>query len=94
MSKPTIGQRVMFGSYLGGARRSDRSDRDLRYDFSADLEASIRRELETEGRATPTFEYGYYLRDGSCCSVVRNTVAIQPKGYRKAATPAAPVHGL
>jgi hypothetical protein len=82
MSKPTIGER-------GGS-----TDLELRFDFSADREASVRRELETEGRATPTFEYRYYLRDGSCCSVVRNTVAIRPKGHRKATAPPAPVHGL
>jgi len=75
-------------------QRGGNTDLELRFDFPADLEAAIRRELETEGRATPTFEYGYYLSDGSCCSVVRNTVAIRPKGYRKATTPPAPERGL
>lgn len=75
-------------------QRGGSTDLELRFEFSAELEASIRRELETGGRATPTFEYGYYLRDGSRCTVVRNTVAIRPKGYRKATTPPAPERGL
>jgi len=75
-------------------QRGGNTDLELRFDFPANLEALIRRELETAGRATPTFEYGYYLRDGNRCSVVRNTVAIRPKGYRKATTPPAPERGL
>jgi len=74
--------------------RGGSTDLELRFEFSAEQEAVIRRELQTHGRATPTFEYGYYLRDGSRCSVVRNTVAIRPKGYRKATTPPAPERGL
>jgi acyl-coenzyme A thioesterase PaaI-like protein len=75
-------------------QRGGSTDLELRFDFPADLEAAIRRELETEGRATPTFEYGYYLSDGSRCSIVRNTVAIRPKGFRGATTPPAPERGL
>jgi hypothetical protein len=75
-------------------QRGGCTDLELRFDFSSDLEAAIRRELETHGRATPTFEYGYYLKDGSRCSVVRNTVAIRSKGYRIATTPPAPERGL
>jgi len=75
-------------------QRGGNTDLELRFDFPPELEADIRRELETEGRATPTFEYGYYLGDGSRCSVVRNTVAIRPKGFRKATTPPAPERGL
>jgi len=75
-------------------QRGGSTDLELRFEFTVDQEAHIRRELETQGRATPTFEYGYYLTDGSRCSVVRNTVAIRPKGYRKATTPPAPERGL
>ncbi len=75
-------------------QRGGGTDLELRFDLSPELEARIRRELETGGRATPTFEYGYYLSDGTLCSVVRNTVAIRPKGYRKATTPPAPERGL
>jgi acyl-coenzyme A thioesterase PaaI-like protein len=74
--------------------RGGSTDLELRFDLPAQLEADVRRELETAGRATPTFEYGYYLGDGTRCSVVRNTVAIRPKGYRKATTPPAPERGL
>lgn len=74
--------------------RGGSTDLELRFDFPAGLEIEIRRELETVGRATPTFEYGYHLADGSRCTVIRNTVAIRPKGYRKATTPPAPERGL
>lgn len=66
------------------------SDLELRFEFDAGLEARIREELEANGRATPTFEYGYYLSNGTQCTHVSNTVAIRPKGYRKATS--RPVH--
>lgn len=65
------------------------TDLELRFDFPPDMEKAIAEELETRGRATPTFEYGFYLADGRCCTVIRNTVAIRPKGYVKATTPGA-----
>ena len=65
------------------------TDLELRFEFPAELEADIRAQLEQKGRATPTFEYAYYLADGSLCSVIKNTVAIRPKGYRRATTPPA-----
>ena len=46
-------------------------------------------ELERDGRATPTFEYGYVRKDGVRCTVIRNTVAIRPRGYKRATTPPA-----
>ena len=52
-------------------------------------EAAIRAELAARGRATPTFVYGFHLTDGSLCTRVSNTVAIRPKGYVKATSPAA-----
>jgi hypothetical protein len=48
----------------------------------SEQEAAIRIELEREGRSTPTFEYGYFRKDGVRCTVIRNTVAIRPRGYR------------
>lgn len=55
----------------------------LRFDMDPAQEAQIRTELDRRGRATPTFELGFYLADGSCCTKIRNTVAIRPKGYQK-----------
>ena len=46
-------------------------------------------QLDSEGRATPTFEYGYVRSDGVRCTVIRNTVAIRPRGYKRATTPPA-----
>jgi acyl-coenzyme A thioesterase PaaI-like protein len=74
--------------------RGGSTDLELRFDFPAELETGVRRELQTVGRATPTFEYGYHLVDGSRCTVIRNTVAIRPKGYGNATTPPAPERGL
>jgi acyl-coenzyme A thioesterase PaaI-like protein len=65
------------------------TDLELRFRMSPEQEAAIRAELEVRGRATPTFEYHYHLTDGSICTVVKNTVAIRPKGYVKATTPPA-----
>lgn len=67
-------------------RSGGRTDLELRFEFPPDLEESIARELAERGRCTPTFEYGYYLTDGTRCTVIRNTVAIRPKGYVKATT--------
>lgn len=65
---------------LGG-----RTDLELRFEFPPELEAAVRHELETTGRSSPTFQYGYYLEDGTRCTVVRTTVAIRPKGYSREA---------
>lgn len=70
------------------------TDLELRFRFGKEQEAAIAEELKAKGRATPTFEYGYYLTDGSLCTFIRNTVAIRPKGYRKATTPPAALEGL
>jgi len=70
------------------------TDLELRFTMPPDQEAAIARELAEKGRATPTFEYGYYLTDGSLCTLIKNTVAIRPKGYRKATTPPAGLDGL
>lgn len=65
------------------------TDLELRFEMPHAQELAIRAELEARGRATPTFEYHYHLADGSICTLVRNTVAIRPKGYVKATTPPA-----
>jgi hypothetical protein len=70
------------------------TDLELRFQMDPIQEAAIAGELRQKGRATPTFEYGYYLSDGSLCTLVRNTVAIRPKGYKKATTPPAALEGL
>ena len=61
------------------------TDLELRFEFSPEQDATIRAQLARDGRATPTFEYGFYLADGRRCTLVRNTVAIRPRGYRPAA---------
>lgn len=65
-------------------QREGRTDLELRFDFDPKLEQEIRRELETRGRSTPTFEFGYYLSTGELCTRIRNTVAIRPRGYKLA----------
>lgn len=65
------------------------SDLEMRFSLTPEQEAEIRIELERDGRSTPTFEYAFVRKDGVRCSVIRNTVAIRPKGYRRATTPPA-----
>ncbi len=65
------------------------SDLEMRFALTADQENLIRIALVNEGRATPTFEYGYVRKDGVRCTVIRNTVAIRPRGYKRATTPPA-----
>lgn len=60
------------------------ADLELRFAFDPALETQIRSELEHKGRSTPSFEYGFYLGDGTLCTRIRNTVAIRPRGYKKA----------
>lgn len=63
-------------------RREGRTDLELRFDFDSSQESEIRAELQRRGRATPTFEYGFYDTQDRLCALVRNTVAIRPAGYR------------
>lgn len=65
------------------------SDLEMRFSLTAKQEAEIRIQLERDGRSTPTFEYGYVRQDGVLCTVVRNTVAIRPRGYQRATSPPA-----
>jgi len=60
-----------------------RTDLELRFDLDRAQEQAIAAQLAANGRATPTFEYAYYLADGTLCTRVRNTVAIRPRGYAK-----------
>ena len=65
------------------------SDLEMRFTLTPEQEAAIRMELERDGRSTPTFEYAYVRKDGVLCTVIRNTVAIRPRGYKRATTPPA-----
>ena len=65
------------------------SDLEMRFSLTPEQEKDIRMQLENEGRATPTFEYGYVRGDGVRCTVIRNTVAIRPRGYKRASSPPA-----
>lgn len=67
--------------------RGGSTDLELRFDFPIEQVQAIQRELDERGRATPVFEYGYYLADGTQCTHILNTVAIRPKGYVKATSP-------
>lgn len=70
------------------------TDLELRFEFSPQQEAAIRAELAAKGRATPEFLYGFFLRDGTLCTTIRNTVAIRPRGYSKATSPPAGDTGI
>jgi hypothetical protein len=65
------------------------SDLEMRFVLTPEQEAAVRIELERDGRSTPSFEYGYFRKDGVRCTLVRNTVAIRPRGYKRATTPPA-----
>ena len=65
------------------------SDLEMRFSLTPEQEAAIRIELGRDGRSTPTFEYGYLRNDGVRCTVIRNTVAIRPRGYQRATSPPA-----
>jgi acyl-coenzyme A thioesterase PaaI-like protein len=65
------------------------SDLEMRFSLTPEQEAQIRVELERDGRSTPIFEYGYLRKDGVRCTLIRNTVAIRPRGYKRATTPPA-----
>lgn len=64
-------------------QKTGNTDLELRFAMDPQQEAAIGAELRANGRATPAFEYGYYLTDGSLCTRVTNTVAIRPRGYAK-----------
>jgi len=59
-----------------------RTDLELRFVMSPEQEVQIREELQTKGRSTPSFEYGYYLEDGTLCTHITARIAIRAKGYK------------
>lgn len=63
-------------------QREGRTDLELRFVFDPAIEVQIREDLSRKGRSTPCFEYAYYMTDGTCCTVIKNTVAIRPRGYK------------
>jgi len=65
------------------------SDLEMRFSLTPEQEAAIRIELARDGRSTPSFEYGYFRKDGVRCTVISNTVAIRPRGYKRATSPPA-----
>ena len=65
------------------------SDLEMRFSLTPEQEAAIRIELARDGRSTPSFEYGYFRKDGVRCTTIRNTVAIRPRGYKRATSPPA-----
>jgi acyl-coenzyme A thioesterase PaaI-like protein len=65
------------------------SDLEMRFCLTPEQETEIRIALDRDGRATPTFEYAFLRADGIKCTVIRNTVAIRPRGYKRASTPPA-----
>lgn len=70
------------------------SDLEMRFLLTPEQERDIRIELQRDGRSTPTFEYGYVRGDGVRCTVIRNTVAIRPRGYERATTPPASIENV
>jgi len=58
------------------------SDLELHFELDEKTEHQIRDDLAQKGRSTPTFEYGFYRKDGVRCSKIINVVAIRPKGYQ------------
>jgi acyl-coenzyme A thioesterase PaaI-like protein len=76
----SVWTRAMIISFDHGGN----SDLEMRFALTPEQEKAIRMELESEGRSTPTFEYGYVRSDGVRCTVIRNTVAIRPRGYKPA----------
>ena len=81
----SVWTRAMTSSFDHGGN----SDLEMRFSLTPEQEKVIRMELERDGRSTPTFDYAYVRKDGVRCTVIRNTVAIRPKGYRRATTPPA-----
>ncbi|MCB1775298.1 MAG: DUF4442 domain-containing protein [Gammaproteobacteria bacterium] len=66
-------------------RHEGRSDMELRFDFEPALERAIGGELAARGRATPSFDYGFFDNQGRRCVQVHCRVAIRPLHYRPSA---------
>jgi len=64
-------------------KRAGTTDLELRFDFPTELEPVIEKDLQEKERSTPTFEYAYYLTDGTLSATVECSVAIRKAGYMK-----------
>ncbi|KHF24414.1 hypothetical protein BOV90_10365 [Solemya velum gill symbiont] len=60
-----------------------RTDLELRFSMDEEQEEIISKTLESKGRATPVFEYGFYDERDRLCAKIINRVAIRPNGYKK-----------
>ncbi len=56
---------------------------ELKFSISSEQEQKIADELAAKGRSTPSFEYGYYQQDGSLCTLIKATIAIRSRDYKK-----------
>jgi hypothetical protein len=56
---------------------------ELKFSISPEQEQKIADELAAKGRSTPSFEYGYYQQDGSLCTLIKATIAIRSRDYKK-----------
>ncbi len=61
--------------------RVGNSDLTLQFDFSKQQAEAIQKELDEKARATPCFEMRFVREDGEVCTLIKNTIAIRPKGY-------------
>lgn len=75
------GRAVWTRAFTIEFQRPGDTDLELRFEVSESRIEAIRRELDARGRATPRFEFGFYLTSGEECSRIVNSVAIRPAGY-------------
>jgi hypothetical protein len=62
------------------------TDLELQFEMTFEQEEQIRQELQQRGRSSPEFDYGYYLADGTLCTLIRAKIAIRPAGYKATKT--------
>ncbi len=58
------------------------TDLELCFEMTDEKMQQIQQDLETKGRSTPVFDYGYYLSDGRLCTEIKAVIAIRPLGYQ------------
>ncbi|MGV6859437.1 MAG: PaaI family thioesterase [bacterium] len=61
--------------------RPGTTDLELRFDFPAETEETIRQELAKKHRSNPVFTYGFYTADGKQCTQITCKVAVRKEGY-------------